>query len=239
MIAGAPDGRGAPHDHGRTLKSDASLRESAWIEGNRARVRSRSNGTLAYVYIPNFQERGMAAVLRQWTAASDKDGVVIDQRYNPGGWAADFILDLVSRRPLSYYEFRDARDLPFPVVSNAGPRALLVNERNGSAAETFPGSSSDPESARSWDDERRDGASGTSGTTRLRTAAGSPCRSAPSSTRMAAGTSRITASPPTSPWRSIPQGPCVARMRSWRRPSMPCLRGGRNTRPRRRAIRHP
>jgi len=63
---------------------------------------------------------------------------VIDQRYNPGGWAADFILEFAARRPLSYYEFRDARNLPFPVISNKGPRALLVNERNGSAAETFP-----------------------------------------------------------------------------------------------------
>lgn len=80
----------------------------------------------------------MAAFLRQWTAAADKEGVVIDQRFNPGGWAADFVLDLVSRRPLSYYHFRDARNLPFPVISNPGPRALIVNERNGSAAETFP-----------------------------------------------------------------------------------------------------
>ena len=46
------------------LTSDASLREAAWIDGNRARVRARSNGSLAYVYIPDFQERGIAAVLR-------------------------------------------------------------------------------------------------------------------------------------------------------------------------------
>ena len=137
-IAETPDGRGARTITVQPLKSDASLREAAWIEGNRARVNARSNGTLAYVYIPDFQERGLAAALRQWTAAGDKDGVVIDQRYNPGGWAGDFILDLVSRRPLAYYEFRNARDLPFPVISNTGPRALLVNERNGSAAETFP-----------------------------------------------------------------------------------------------------
>ena len=137
-VAETPDGRGARTITVQPLASDAPLREAAWIEGNRAIVDARSNGTLAYVYIPDYQERGMAAFLRQWTAASDKDGVVIDQRYNPGGWAADFILDLVSRRPLSYYTFRDARDLPFPVISNAGPRALLVNERNGSAADTFP-----------------------------------------------------------------------------------------------------
>ena len=80
----------------------------------------------------------MAAALRQWTAASDKRGVVIDQRYNPGGWGGDFLLDLVSARPLAAYAFRDAHHLPFPVISHAGPRALIVNERNGSAADVFP-----------------------------------------------------------------------------------------------------
>lgn len=137
-LAETADGRNARTVTVVPLKSDARLREAAWVEDNRARVDARSNGTLGYVYIPDFQERGMAAVLRQWAAAGDRDGVVIDQRYNPGGWAADFILELVSRRPLSSYAFRDARVLPFPVIGNRGPRALLVNERNGSAAETFP-----------------------------------------------------------------------------------------------------
>ena len=137
-IAETPDGRHARTITVTPLKSDASLREAAWVEANRARVEARSKGTLGYVYVPDYEERGTAAFLRQWTAATRRDGVVIDQRYNRGGWAADFVLDLVSRRPLSYYAFRDARDLPFPVISNPGPRALIVNERNGSAADTFP-----------------------------------------------------------------------------------------------------
>lgn len=137
-VARSRDGAAARTVTVQPLATDTALREAAWVEANRARVEARSNGTLAYVYIPDFQERGMAAFLRQWTAASDKDGVVIDQRYNPGGWGVDYILDLVGRRPLAWYTFRDARDLPFPVIGNRGPRVLLVNERNGSAADSFP-----------------------------------------------------------------------------------------------------
>jgi len=137
-VSRSRDGRAARTVTVVPVATDTALREAAWVEGNRAQVRARSNGTLAYVYIPDFQERGMAAFLRQWTAASDKDGVVIDQRYNPGGYGTDYILDLVGRRPLAWYMFRDARDLPFPVIANAGPRVLLVHDRNGSAADTFP-----------------------------------------------------------------------------------------------------
>lgn len=137
-VARSRDGRAARIVTVVPLATEVALREAAWVEGNRAQVRARSNGTLAYVYIPDFQERGMAAFVRQWTAASDRDGVVIDQRYNPGGYGVDYILDLVGRRPLAWYMFRDARDLPFPVIGNAGPRVLLVNERNGSAADSFP-----------------------------------------------------------------------------------------------------
>jgi tricorn protease len=137
-IAESRDGRRARTLTIQPSKSDAALREAAWIDANRALVDARSQGSIGYVYLPDFQERGMAAFLRQWASTSNQDGVVIDQRFNPGGWAADFILDLVSHRPLSSYMFRDSRDLPFPVIGNRGPRALLVNERNGSAAETFP-----------------------------------------------------------------------------------------------------
>lgn len=137
-VAETPDGHWARTVTVEPLASETALRTAAWVEDNRARVRARSNGSVAYVYIPDYQERGMAAFIRQWTAASDRDGVVIDQRYNPGGFGVDFILDLVLRRPLAYYMFRDARDLPFPVISNSGPRALIVNERNGSASDSFP-----------------------------------------------------------------------------------------------------
>jgi len=119
------------------MASEVMLRLSAWVEANREAVRRRSNGSLGYVYVPDYQERGMAAFLREWTAVSDQDGVVIDQRYNPGGYGVDYILDLVLHRPLACYAFRDTDDLPFPVISNRGPRVLLINERNGSAADSF------------------------------------------------------------------------------------------------------
>lgn len=137
-VGPSPTGDGARDVTVTPIASEYALREASWIERNRRQVTERSGGRIGYVYITDYETDGLAGFIRQWTAASDKGAVLLDQRFNPGGWAADFVLDMVRRKPLSYYAFRDADPLPFPVISNAGPVALLINHANGSAADTFP-----------------------------------------------------------------------------------------------------
>jgi tricorn protease len=119
------------------LASEAALRRAAWVERNRHEVAVRSHGTIGYLYLPDFEDEGHEAFVQQLLATVGNAGLIIDERYNPGGDASDFFLDLLRRAPISAYYFRDADPLPFPVVANGGPKTLLINYRNSSAAETF------------------------------------------------------------------------------------------------------
>ncbi|MCI0666299.1 MAG: S41 family peptidase, partial [Acidobacteria bacterium] len=44
----------------------------------------------------------------------------------------------LKRSSLGYYSFRLGEDLPFPVGTLIGPKVLIINQFNGSAADTFP-----------------------------------------------------------------------------------------------------
>jgi tricorn protease len=136
-IAANPTGASARTVTVSPLRSDTALRDFVWIDRNRAYVEAQSNGRAGYIYIPDFQLTGIRDFVRQLAAASEKEALVLDQRWNGGGWPADLLLDLLRRRTLSYYKFRDAKDMRFPPFAVEGPKVLLVNQRNSSAAETF------------------------------------------------------------------------------------------------------
>ena len=61
------------------------LRTQAWIDDNRRLVDKLSGGRLAYVWLPNTAGDGYTAFNRYFFAQQDKQGVIIDERYNQGG----------------------------------------------------------------------------------------------------------------------------------------------------------
>ena len=81
------------------IASEAQLRHADWIEENRRKVDELSGGKLAYVYLPDTAQGGLTNFNRYYFAQSDKQGAVIDERFNCGGQVADYIID-VMRRPV-------------------------------------------------------------------------------------------------------------------------------------------
>ena len=79
------------------VANEQALRTRAWVEANRRLVDKLSGGKLAYVYMPNTGQPGYASFNRYYFAQQDKLGAVIDERYNGGGSAADYIIDVLQR----------------------------------------------------------------------------------------------------------------------------------------------
>ena len=79
------------------VASEQALRTRAWVEANRRLVDKLSNGQLAYVYVPNTGQGGYQSFNRYYFAQQDKKGAVIDERFNGGGSAADYIIDVLQR----------------------------------------------------------------------------------------------------------------------------------------------
>jgi tricorn protease len=112
------------------------LRRANWAEANRKLVEKLSGGKLGYIFIEGYNPDGIMNAIRGLTGFSDKNGVIIDQRYNGGGVTPDYLIEWMQRRPLYYYMFRGGEDIATPVNPAPPVKVMIINELNGSAAET-------------------------------------------------------------------------------------------------------
>ncbi len=133
-----PAGTGSREVTVRPVASEFGLRNLAWIEENRRKVDRMSGGRLAYVYLPNTAGSGYTNFNRYYFAQIDKEGAIIDERFNGGGTAADYIIDYMRRPLMNYWTTRDGEDFRTPVGSILGPKAMIINETAGSGGDAMP-----------------------------------------------------------------------------------------------------
>ncbi|MEM9997760.1 MAG: PDZ domain-containing protein, partial [Bacteroidota bacterium] len=122
------------------VATEGGLRTYAWAEDNRRRVEERSDGQLAYVWLPNTAGGGYNFFNRYYFAQQDRAGAVIDQRNNGGGSAADYIADVLARDLHGYFNSKagDRRPFTTPMAGLWGPKVMIVNERAGSGGDLLP-----------------------------------------------------------------------------------------------------
>ncbi len=119
--------------------SENALRNLAWIEGNRRKVDQMSGGKLAYVYMPNTAGSGYTSFNRYFFAQTNKDGAVIDERFNGGGLLADYVVQHLTRQLFSFIHYREGgQDVPVPAGAIYGPKAMIINELAGSGGDAMP-----------------------------------------------------------------------------------------------------
>jgi tricorn protease len=137
-IGSKPDGSDARDVTVITIPSEHNLRNIAWIENNRHKVDELSGGRAAYVYLPNTAGAGFTSFNRYFFSQVDKQAAVIDERYNEGGQLADYVIDTLSRVPMSRYETREGEDVTDPEGAIFGPKAMIINQSAGSGGDAMP-----------------------------------------------------------------------------------------------------
>jgi tricorn protease len=120
------------------IDSEHGLRNLDWIESNRRKVDQLSGGKVAYIYMPNTGGAGYSNFNRYFYAQLDKQAVVLDERYNEGGLIADYVTDVLSRKPLSGAIERDGKPVHDPVGAIFGPKAMIINQSAGSGGDAMP-----------------------------------------------------------------------------------------------------
>ena len=120
------------------VASEDGLRTRAWIEDNRRKVDELSGGRLAYVWLPNTSTPGYAAFTRYFYAQQNKDGAIIDERYNHGGMVADYIVNELERKQMGYFAMRDGKPWTTPGAGIFGPKVMIINESAGSGGDALP-----------------------------------------------------------------------------------------------------
>lgn len=120
------------------VPSDDGLRTRAWVEDNRRLVDKLSNGRLAYVWLPNTGGPGYTYFTRYYYAQQDKEGAIIDERYNHGGQVADYIVNELERKLMGYFVQRDGQPATSPTAGIFGPKVMIINESAGSGGDALP-----------------------------------------------------------------------------------------------------
>ncbi len=120
------------------IKNEGSLRFMNWVEGNRDYVNRKTNGRVAYVYMPNTAWQGYLFFNRYYFSQLDKDAVILDERFNGGGSAADYVIDLLDRPLLQWWIPRHGYRWSTPWASIYGPKTMLINEFAGSGGDAMP-----------------------------------------------------------------------------------------------------
>lgn len=122
------------------IASEGGLRSRYWVESNRRKVDELSGGKLAYVYVPNTSNAGYTYFNRYYFSQQDKKGAIIDERNNGGGSAADYMIDILNRNLMGYFNNRVAGHKPSttPMAGIWGPKVMIANESAGSGGDLFP-----------------------------------------------------------------------------------------------------
>jgi tricorn protease len=121
-----------------TLTNETRLRHLVWMESNRKKVDEATDGKVGYVYVRSTGLDGQSELVRQFMAQWDKEGLIIDERFNNGGQIPDRFIELLNRKPLAYWAVRDGKDWQWPPVAHFGPQVMLINGWSGSGGDAFP-----------------------------------------------------------------------------------------------------
>jgi len=140
VVNTTPTAEGARHVTVVPVANEQNLRTRAWVETNRHIVDSLSHGQLAYVYLPNTGGPGYTSFNRYYFAQQDRQGAVIDERFNGGGQAADYIIDVLQRDFDGYFNNVAGDRMPFtsPAAGIWGPKVMIINEMAGSGGDLMP-----------------------------------------------------------------------------------------------------
>ncbi|MEC8569433.1 MAG: S41 family peptidase, partial [Planctomycetota bacterium] len=124
----------------RHVSSVSNLKYEAWVEGNRKYVDEISGGKIGYVHIRSMNGSSLERFRTEIDQFWNKNGMVIDIRYNGGGNIDQELIDILERKPYEYWNSRlggRARGRR-PRQAIAGPKVMLINWRSASDSEVTP-----------------------------------------------------------------------------------------------------
>jgi tricorn protease len=133
-----PDGSGSRQVTVVPVDSESRLRRLDWIESNRRKVDELSGGRLAYVYLPDTAGGGFTNFNRYYFAQVDRQGAVIDERFNHGGQIADYVIDALTRKIRMWVMTREGQTYSEPTELIPGPKAMIINQFAGSGGDAMP-----------------------------------------------------------------------------------------------------
>jgi tricorn protease len=132
------DGTGARVVQVVPIANENALRNRDWVEGNLKKVTEATGGRVAYVYVPNTGGGGHEYFKRYFYPQTNRDAIIVDERFNGGGQVADYYIDILRRPFIANWAMRYGGNLKTPFASIQGPKVMLIDETAGSGGDLLP-----------------------------------------------------------------------------------------------------
>lgn len=138
-VNGSPSASGARSYNVKTITNEQELRYLDWVNQRREMVERLSDGKIGYIHVPNTAIEGNRELFRGMYSQHHKEALIIDDRYNGGGFIPDRMIDLLNRRTLAYWH-RNGLSQPMktPGIAHDGPKVMLINGYSSSGGDAFP-----------------------------------------------------------------------------------------------------
>jgi tricorn protease len=137
-VSSKPDGSNARTSTIRPIASELELFNLNWVNERRAMVDQLSGGKIGYIYVPNTAVDGNRELHRGMYEYGEKEALIIDDRYNGGGFIPDVMADMLDRKTLSYWKRNGLTPMKTPGVAHDGPKVMLTNGYSSSGGDAFP-----------------------------------------------------------------------------------------------------
>ena len=122
----------------RPIANELSVREKAWIDHNRDIVDKMSGGKIGYLYMSDMESLGMEQFIRQFYPQLDKQALIVDDRWNGGGFIDQIVLERLRRILIGMSTNREGAAMSIPDQLINGPKVCLINHYSASDGDIFP-----------------------------------------------------------------------------------------------------
>jgi tricorn protease len=121
-----------------TIHDELNLRQDDWIRHNREMVEKASGGQVGYVYLDDMGANGMKQFIDQFYPQIDKQGLIIDDRFNGGGFIDQILLERLRRVLAGMTTNREGALATDPPVLSNSYKVCLINAYSASDGDIFP-----------------------------------------------------------------------------------------------------
>jgi tricorn protease len=122
----------------KPIRNSLSLRLHDWITTKRNYVNKKSDGKIGYIYMSDMESLGMDQFIHQFYPQLDKQGLIIDDRFNGGGFIDQIVLERLRRVLVGMSTNRIKAKMPYPEQVLHGYKATLINHYSASDGDMFP-----------------------------------------------------------------------------------------------------
>jgi tricorn protease len=122
----------------RTIPNELDIRLKTWIDHNREEVNKLSGGKIGYIYLSDMEAQGMDQFIRQFYPQITKQGLIIDDRWNGGGFIDQIVLERLRRILVGMNSNRERVASPIPQQVSDSYKVTLINHYSASDGDIFP-----------------------------------------------------------------------------------------------------